>query len=260
MSIEHLQAPDVSPYESDERTAINHISRRPIMSKVRFTSLILCASLAACANDTTTPALTAPDAKSALSEAPADLGVAFTLDGPFDFTSSSEETTAQLAGAQLLGALAASPQAASGGRASGHVGFPSGLPGVGLADESYSFVALSTDPATPFAAKGQYELTLTTVAGVTNKVHGEVICMGITGNTARIAGQITKAWRNGVQIPIPARTHNVWVVIDNGEGQATPDQVSPMGFQTAPVAATHCAVGTPTIVFPDQEGNVQVQP
>jgi hypothetical protein len=33
-----------------------------------------------------------------------------------------------------------------------------------------------------------------------------------------------------------------------------------MGFQTAPVAATHCAVGTPTIVFPNQEGNVQVQP
>ena len=85
--------------------------------------------------------------------------------------------------------------------------------------------------------------------------------MGITGNTARIAGQITKAWRNGVPVPIPARTHNVWVVIDNGEGQGgAPDQVSPIGFQTAPVAATHCAVGTPTIVFPNQEGNVQVRP
>ena len=131
---------------------------------------------------------------------------------------------------------------------------------MGLADEKYSFVALSTDPATPFAAKGHYELTLTTVAGVTNKIHGEVICMGITGNTARIAGQITKAWRNGVQVPIPARTHNVWVVIDNGEGQAPPDQVSPMGFQTAPVAAIHCATGTPTVVFPNQEGNVQVRP
>jgi hypothetical protein len=232
------------------------------MSKVSLpTLMVLCAALAACSDTDATRTVTAPDVRPALSEASADFGVAYTLDGPFDFGFASEDASAQLAGAQLLGAqLAAAPQAASGSRASGHVGFPSGLPGVGLASENYSFVALSTDPATPFAANGQYELMLTTVAGVTNKVHGEVICMGITGNTARIAGQITKVWRNGVQVPITARTHNVWVVIDNGEGQATPDQVSPMGFQTAPVAATHCAVGTPTVVFPNQEGNVQVQP
>jgi hypothetical protein len=221
--------------------------------------IVLGAALAACSDGTTNRTVTAPDVRREIGDAPSDLEVAYTLDGPFGFV--SEDASAQLAGAQLLGAqLAAAPQAASGSRASGHVGFPAGLPGLGLADEKYSFVALSTDPATPFAAKGEYELTLTTVAGVTNKVHGDVICMGITGNTARIAGQITKAWRNGVQIPIPARTHNVWVVIDNGEGQTAPDQVSPMGFQTAPVAATHCAVGTPTIVFPNQEGNVQVQP
>ena len=232
------------------------------MSKVSLSSLIvLCAALAACSDRNANRTVTAPNVRPAFSEAPADLAVAYTPDGPFDFGFASEAATAQLAGAQLLGAqLAASPQAASGSRASGHVGFPSGVPGLGIASENYSFVALSTDPATPFAAKGEYELLLTTVAGVTNKVHGEVICMGITGNTARIAGQITKVWRNGVQVPITARTHNVWVVIDNGEGQGTPDQVSLMGFQTAPVAATHCAVGTPTIVFPNQEGNVQVQP
>jgi hypothetical protein len=234
------------------------------MSKVKFTSVMtLCAALVACSNADTNRTVTAPNAGPAYSEASADFGVAFT---PDDFVFASEDASAQLAaaqlaGAQLLGAqLATAPQAASGGRASGHVGFPSGVPGLGIAGENYSFVALSTDPATPFAAKGEYELMLTTVAGVTNKVHGNVICMGITGNTARIAGQITKVWRNGVQVPIPARTHNVWVVVDNGEGQGTPDQVSLMGFQTAPVAATHCAVGTPTIVFPNQEGNVQVQP
>ena len=232
------------------------------MSKASGTKLVvLCAALAACSDSPTSRTVTAPDSRPSLSEVPAELGVAYTLDGPFDFAFADGDASAQLAGAQLLGAqLAAAPQAASGSRAAGHVGFPAGLPPVGLASTSYSFVALGTDPATPFAAKGQYELMLTTAAGVTNKVQGEVICMGITGNTARIAGQITKAWRNGVQIPIPARTHNVWVVIDNGEGQATPDQVSPMGFQTAPVAATHCAVGTPTIVFPNQQGNVQVQP
>lgn len=225
------------------------------MSKVSRTSLVvLCAALAACSDPNGT--VTAPDVRPSLSEAPADLGLAFTPDGPFDFTFPTEDAFAQL-GAVQMGAAA---QAANGGRASGHVGFPSGVPGLGIASENYSFVALSTDPATPFAAKGEYELMLTSVAGVTNKVHGNVICMGITGNTARIAGQITKVWRNGVQVPITARTHNVWVVIDNGEGQGTPDQVSLMGFQTAPVAATHCAVGTPTIVFPNQEGDVQVQP
>jgi hypothetical protein len=227
--------------------------------------MTLCAALAACSDSATNRTATAPNVGPRFSEAPADFSFAFTPDGPFDFGFATEDAFAlqaamQQAGGQLAAAqLAASPQAASGSRASGHVGFPSGLPGVGLADEHYSFAAISTDPATPFAAKGEYELMLTTVAGVTNKVHGNVICMGITGNTARIAGQITKVWRNGVQIPITARTHNVWVVIDNGEGQ-TPDLVSPMGFQTAPVAATHCAVGTPTIVFSNQEGNVQVQP
>jgi hypothetical protein len=237
------------------------------MSKVSFASLmILCAALAACLDRDTNRTLTAPDARPAFSEAAADLDVAYTLEDASDLFLAGEDASAlqatmQQAGGQLAAALlSAAPQAASGSRASGHVGFPSGLPFVGLADEKYSFVALSTDPSTPFAAKGEYELMLTTVAGVTNKVQGNVICMGITGNTARIAGQITKAWRNGVQIPIPARTHNVWVVIDNGEGTVTPDQVSPMGFQTAPIAATHCAVGTPTIVFPNQQGNVQVQP
>ena len=229
------------------------------MSKASRSSIILlCAAFSACADSEPNRMLTAPSVKPAFSEA-ADprFSVAYTVDESFDdFSDATADATAQLAALQI----AASPQAASGGRASGHVGFPSGLPGIGLADEKYSFVALSVDPATPFAAKGQYELNLVTTAGVPQRVQGDVICMGITGNTARIAGQITKIWRNGVQIPITARTHNVWVVIDNGEGfQAAPDQVSPMGFQTAPVAAIHCATGTPTIVFANQEGNVQVQ-
>ena len=231
------------------------------MSKVSLPGLmVLCAALAACSDSPTARTVTAPDARPSLSEAPADAGVSYTVDGPSDGGLASEDAFAQLAGAQMLGAqLAASPRAASGSRASGHVGltFPANP---GIVSEKYSFVALSTDPATPFAAKGQYELMLTTVTGVTNKVHGEVTCIGITGNTARIAGRITKVWRNGVQVPITARTHNVWVVIDNGEGQTTPDFVSPMGFVPAPLAATHCAVGTPSIVFFNQQGNVQVQP
>ena len=221
------------------------------MSKVNFTRLMfLCAVLTACSDGNTNRTLTAPEMRPSLSEVPADLTVGYTADGPFDLAFATEAPSTQ---------MAAAAQAASGGRASGHVGlnFPASP---GIVSEKYSFVALSTDPSTPFAAKGQYELMLTTATGRQNKVHGDVICMGITGNTARIAGRITKLWVNNVQVPIAGPTHNVWVVVDNGEGQGTPDLVSLMQYTIAPGAQFHCATGLPSVVFPNQEGNVQVQP
>jgi hypothetical protein len=225
--------------------------------------MVLCAALAACSGGDTSRPLPAPDVGPAYSEAPTGVGVGYTLDGPFDFGFASEEATAQLAGAQVLGAqLAASPQAASGDRASGHVGFPAGVlpPGTGIASEQYSFVALRTDLATPDAAKGQFEVMYTTTAGGNIKIHGDVVCMNVFGNNARVAGQITKLWRNGVQSPITANTHAFWVVVDNGEGQATPDQVSLVRFSNQAIAQTYCATGFLSFVFPNQEGNVQVQP
>ena len=226
------------------------------MSKASRTSfMVLCAALAACSDSADTNRLvTAPDARPARSEALADLSVAFTADGPFDLVSPTEDASTQMA--------AAAPQAATGSRASGHVGFPApGLPGFGIASEKYSFVALSTDPATPFAAKGQYEFELTTVAGNTQKVQGDVVCMFTFGNTTRVAGQITKFWRNGVPAPIvPTGTHNIWVVVDNGEGRTTPDQVSLMRYSNAAAAQIYCATGFSSVVFPNQEGDVQVQP
>jgi hypothetical protein len=220
-----------------------------MMSKVSLTSLmVLCAALAACSEEDTTRMITAPAAGPSSSEAPVDFRVGYTVDGPFDLPFASEAASAR---------MAAAPQAAAGGRASGHVGF--NFPASpGVVSEKYSFVALSTDPSTPFAAKGRYEMELTTATGRQNKVHGDVICMGISGNTARIAGRITKLWVNNVQVPIAGPTHNVWVVVDNGEG--TPDQVSLMQYTIAPGGQFHCATGLPSVVFPNQEGNVQVQP
>lgn len=219
------------------------------MSKVNVTSLIvLCAALAACSDTATNRTVTAPDLRPSLSEAPAGFDVGFTYDGPFDVAFGTEAASTQ---------MAAAAQAASGGRASGHVGL--NLPASpGVVSEKYSFVALSSDPSTPFAAKGQYEMQLTTATGRTNKVQGDIICMGITGNTARIGGQITKLWVNNVQVPIAGPTHNIWVVVDNG--QATADQVSLMQYTIAPGAQAHCATGLPSVVFANQEGEVQVQP
>ena len=223
------------------------------MSKVSGTSLIvLCAALAACSDSATTRTVTAPDARPEFSEALADVRVGFTPDGPFELALPSDDASTQ---------MAASAQAASGSRASGHVGFPSGWPGTTIAFEKYSFVALSTDPATPFAAKGEYDLSLATTAGNTLDVHGDVTCMFTFGNTTRVGGQITKFLRDGVPAPIlPTGTHNIWVVVDNGEGAATPDQVSLMRFGNAAAAQTYCATGFLSFVSANQEGNVQVQP
>ena len=152
-------------------------------------------------------------------------------------------------------------QTATGSRASGHVGFNFGGPTVGLASERYSFTALSTEPASTFAAKGQFELMLTAATGVEQKFHGDVICMTIVGNTARLVGQLTKVWINNVQRPITGATHVIWTVQDNGEGgQGTTDLASPMFFNNAANAPLHCTVGFTPPTFSVQEGDVQVQP
>ena len=222
------------------------------MSKVSLTSLmVLCAALAACSDSDTNRTVTAPDAGPAFSEAPADLGVGLTVDGPFDLTLATEATSTQ---------MAAAAQAATGGRASGHVGFNFSPPfGGNLVSEQYSFVALATDPLTPFAAKGQYEMVLTLATGVVQQVHGDVICMSTVGNTTRIAGQINKLWINNIPRPLTGATHNFWTVTDNGEPGST-DTTSLMLFSNAANAQFHCTTGWTPPSFPNQEGNVQVQP
>jgi len=222
------------------------------MSKVSVTNLVvLCAALAACSDSDTNRTVTAPDVGPAFSEAPADLGVGLTADGPFDLTLATEVASAQ---------MAAAAQAATGSRASGHVGFNFSPPfGGNLVSEQYSFVALGTDPLTLLPAKGQYEMMLTLANGVVQQVHGDVICMSTVGNTTRVAGQITKLWVNNVQRPLTGATHNFWTVTDNGE-PGSADITSLMLFSNAANAQFHCTTGWTPPSFSNQEGNVQVQP
>lgn len=232
------------------------------MSNVSRTSaIVLCAALAACVDSSASRLPTDPVARLSLSDAPADIRFAYTLDDPADLGVDSEDAFAQLAGAQMMGAqLATSTQAASGSRTSGHVGLFTTGAFTGIASEKYSYVALATDPAT-LAAKGQYEIQYTTVAGVEVRIHGDVDCMIVFGgNTARASGPITKVWRNGVQSPITANTHAFWVVVDNGEGAANPDWVSLVRFSNATIAQNFCVNGFGSQVFLNQEGNVQVEP
>jgi hypothetical protein len=149
---------------------------------------------------------------------------------------------------------------ATGSRAGGHVGFSFAAPTVGLSSERYSFTALSTEPTPTSTAQGEFELLLTAATGTEQKFHGNVICMTIVGNTARLAGVLEKVWINNVQRPITGATHVIWTVQDNGEGPGTTDFASPMFFNNATNAQLHCAVGFTPPTFSPQEGNIQVQP
>jgi hypothetical protein len=226
------------------------------MSKVSRSSVIaLCAVLAACAESATNPMVTAPGARPVFNESLADLRGAITADGPFDLVLGTGNASTQQA--------AAAPQAATGGRASGHVGLTLGTGFfTPIASEQYSFVALSTSNSpTPLAAKGQYDLTIITATGVVQEIHGVVICMNVTGNTARMVGQITSVVVNGIPRVInPAQSHNIWNVTDNGEGQGTTDFASPMIFFPASLAPLHCPNDFIPPQFANEEGNVQVQP
>jgi hypothetical protein len=222
------------------------------MSKVYLPSvMVLGAALAACSDSATNRTVTAPDVRPTFSEAPADFGVGLTVDGLFDLVLATGASSAQ---------LTAAPQAATGGLAAGHVGFNFSPPfGGNLASEQYSFTALATDPLTPLAAKGQYDMTLTLANGVVQRVHGDVICMNTVGNTTRVAGQITKLWVNNVQRPLTGATHNFWTVTDNGE-PGTTDFTSLMLFTNLANAQFHCTTGWTPPSFTNQEGNVQVDP
>ena len=226
------------------------------MSKVSRSSVIaLCFVLAACADSATEPTVTAPGARPAYNESLADLRGAVTADGPSDLILGSANASTQQA--------AAAPQAATGGRASGHVALTLGTGFfTTIATEQYSFVALSTSNSpTPFAAKGQYTMSLVTPTGVVQEFHGVVICMNVSGNTARFAGQLTSVVINGIPRPInPALSHNIWNVTDNGEGQPITDTASPMIFFPAAIAPLHCATDFIPPQFTNEKGNVQVEP
>ena len=223
------------------------------MSKKTLAGFMICAALAACSNSDTNRAVTGPDAGPALNEVPSSILGGSMYDGPSDLVLGSAAASMQMA--------AASPNAASGSRASGHVALTLGTGFfTNIATEEYNFVALSTDPLTPFAAKGEYHMTLVTTTGVVQEFRGKVICVATVGNTARMAGQLTSVVVNGIPRTInPNQSHNIWSVTDNGEGQATPDTASPMIFFNATFAPLHCANDFIPPQFSSNNGNIQVR-
>lgn len=214
------------------------------MANARFTRLIaLCILLAACESTTPSRDVTEHQPGAPSFDLGAIAGIGTTSAGPFDQVFATEAPSIQ--------------QAATGGRATGHVGFEFSTPVGVILSEKYSFVALSTEPPPLFAAKGQYQLQLVATF-VEEEVHGEVVCLGVAGNTARIGGRITKLISGGVQVP--TALYNFWTVQDNGEGSKDPpDLASTFRFSSEAGARAHCAVGVPLEQLPIQQGNVQVR-
>ncbi len=224
------------------------------MSKKHLAGLfVISAALAACTDTNRT--ITAPETGPAFNEVPAAVGFGVTADGPLDVFFAGDD-----AGTQLSASAMAAGQNATVSRASGHVGFNFAPPVFGLVSEQYSFNATSTGGAPGFTARGEFEMMLTAATGVLQRFHGNVICMNTVGNTTRLAGQLEKVWINNVQRAITGATHVIWTVVDNGEGQGTTDTASPMFFNNAANAQTHCTTGFLPAQFSNQEGEIQVRP
>jgi hypothetical protein len=198
----------------------------------------ICAALAACA-DPPTSGTPAPGASVAASDAAVPL------------IPRLDESAIAAAPAD-----AAVQQAATGGRATGHVALTL-APEV---EEQYSFNAIQAATATdPLAAKGNISFHIFQ-PGDNFAGRGDVICAGIVGNIARIAST-WDSFRLGNQDIDVTGLYLVWTVQDNGEGAGSPpDMASELFFTTsAAVAALHCSVGFILPLMPNEEGNIQVR-
>ncbi len=106
---------------------------------------------------------------------------------------------------------------------------------------------------------GEWQLISRTGNGA--KLHGNVLCLTIVGNKAWIGGEIE---RGPAAFSTPPNNHNLFQVIDNGEGaNAPPDQISLMSVGQPIAAVTWwCTAPDPHLIpiLNIEQGNVQIRP
>jgi hypothetical protein len=147
---------------------------------------------------------------------------------------------------------AASPNASTGGRASGR--FDLASPFTNILEEEYSFAALSTGDFPN--AKGQMEGKITRAATFQD-IHAEVDCLAISGTQAWVSGPLKRLVINGVPQPTEGR-YVVWRVLDNGEGANSPPDMGSVLFVGFPQACL-ALLGTEAIpLTPSASANIQV--
>ena len=109
------------------------------------------------------------------------------------------------------------------------------LPDFNNALEQYSVSAIRHRDG---SVSGELEETSQQQGG--QHIHARLVCVTVTGNTARLAARLEKS-----NVPFgPVGSYVVWSVIDNGHGKAHPDQTTDIFFgATEANAKFHCATG-----------------
>jgi hypothetical protein len=126
------------------------------------------------------------------------------------------------------------------------------LPAFGNAVERYSQSAIRHADGT---VSGQFELSSEQDGGL--RIHGDVFCFTVVGNTVRLGGQIDQSDADF----IPVGSYVVWTIVDNGEGANSPPDLTTdfLGPTSQAVAAAHCLAGFNLGPFyPVSSGNLQV--
>lgn len=82
--------------------------------------------------------------------------------------------------------------------------------------QRWTMNAVSADDG---SAVGQFELFSEEGGGI--RVHGSITCLSVDGNEAQLGGVITQS-----DIPDLIGLKVTWLVVDNGEGQGSPDQTT----------------------------------
>jgi hypothetical protein len=133
----------------------------------------------------------------------------------------------------------------------------------GFATGNYFKYSLTAIRHADGSVSGEVEerVTLDTPSGeLVRREHGEVTCLTVTGNRARLAYRITEY--EGPPSPNPDLTHGIIAVVDNGEGaRAVPDSAANNpGGVTAARAQLFCDVGFARPFREVEHGNIQVRP
>jgi hypothetical protein len=128
-------------------------------------------------------------------------------------------------------------------------------------DISFSFNGINTgDGSKGFAdtAKGEFEYHDQTGQGPDLTVHGDVLCVSTSGNTARVIGRVTRS----NDALLPEGTAVLWLAEDNGEGINEPvDRVTrlhPIG-NILPKDPCRAKFPEPPPTRLIASGNIQVQ-
>ena len=101
---------------------------------------------------------------------------------------------------------------------------------------------------------GEFELKSAQGTGL--RIHGQVVCFKVAGNTAYLAGVIDQSDTEGA----PAGAYVLWTVVDNGEGANSPPDLTSdfYAFLSYDLVTLQCTDGIDLGAFPVVNGNLQV--